>query len=596
MPTCALHEVPNKETAAPARSKKDALLCGALLLLTLARLLLAWCTPVTADLSPSSAFDDSLFIKLGMSIASGKWLGLYDKLTLAKNPGYPLFLAFCSKLGVRYQLVFCLLLVFSSLAFAMALRPMVNSRLARSVVYVALLYIPLCFTTTWFTRIYRDGLVIPLTIAVFAGFIGMYLRRDEGVKRLLPWATIAALPYGCLQGVKENGVWILPFVGVCSIVILIGWIAKVRSRSLGMAALVAHVSLLAAPFICGFLFTYVLGAMNSSIYGVPTLSERFSGSFARVSSDMARIDADCDHTALWISKDSLEDALAVSPTLRRAEPEIRESWARWSELFDNEEVYGDMSYWTLRDGVYDSGAVESATDAEAYWSSVADEIEAAFRNGQIRVRDGLKVSAVAPAIQANDFGPWVGRTAWTCGRLAMLSQMNSRVIGRIDEQTSPGAYDPDEMARVCDFLGGNVLPDGAPGDGSAVHEAACRVDYLLGKGGVLILRLCLLGLVPLLVWLLASRRALPAKRAKVELALVVAGLLLTVFAFEAATCWYVQYQLGIFTVDSYLFEISKYSPEFYVCLILATITVISVSVSSLRKGNNGRREELRPRH
>lgn len=112
MPTCALHEVPNKETAAPARSKKDALLCGALLLLTLARLLLAWCTPVTADLSPSSAFDDSLFIKLGMSIASGKWLGLYDKLTLAKNPGYPLFLAFCSKLGVRYQLVFCLLLVF----------------------------------------------------------------------------------------------------------------------------------------------------------------------------------------------------------------------------------------------------------------------------------------------------------------------------------------------------------------------------------------------------------------------------------------------------------------------------------------------------
>lgn len=102
--------------------------------------------------------------------------------------------------------------------------------------------------------------------------------------------------------------------------------------------------------------------------------------------------------------------------------------------------------------------------------------------------------------------------------------------------------------------------------------------------------------MPLLVWLLASRRALPAKRAKVELALVVAGLLLTAFAFEAATCWYVQYQLGIFTVDSYLFEISKYSPEFYVCLILATITVISVSVSSLRKGNNGRREELRPRH
>ena len=66
-------------------------------------------------------------------------------------------------------------------------------------------------------------------------------------------------------------------------------------------------------------------------------------------------------------------------------------------------------------------------------------------------------------------------------------------------------------------------------------------------------------------------------RRPVELLLVTLGLALTAFAFEAATVWYVSYQLSVFSYDSYLLEASKYSPEFYVvvsmleCLIFAEL-------------------------
>ena len=38
--------------------------------------------------------DDALFMRLGMHLASGEWLGRYNMLTLVKGPGFPAFLDF----------------------------------------------------------------------------------------------------------------------------------------------------------------------------------------------------------------------------------------------------------------------------------------------------------------------------------------------------------------------------------------------------------------------------------------------------------------------------------------------------------------------
>ena len=51
----------------------------------------------------SAMHDDGLFIARAKDLAQFHWLGAYNQMTLAKGPGYPLFLAFSSVLGIRHR-------------------------------------------------------------------------------------------------------------------------------------------------------------------------------------------------------------------------------------------------------------------------------------------------------------------------------------------------------------------------------------------------------------------------------------------------------------------------------------------------------------
>lgn len=52
--------------------------------------------------------DDALYYWLGQNIAAGKWLGNYMPLTLAKMPGYAMFLAFSIETGIPYMELFAI--------------------------------------------------------------------------------------------------------------------------------------------------------------------------------------------------------------------------------------------------------------------------------------------------------------------------------------------------------------------------------------------------------------------------------------------------------------------------------------------------------
>lgn len=196
--------------------------------LTLMRLVLAYQTPVTVLLGAGTEADDRLFANAALNLAAGKWLGPYGHFTLAKNPGYPMILAFCGATHIRYQLFFIGAQAIACLTFAIAIRPRVGSRWVRVVVYLALLYTPLLFTTTYFRRIYRDGMVIPFAVLSLSAYIGWYLRRKDPVRVQLPWVAAAVLGLVPLSFIKENFNWVLPFVLVCSLVMAVGWLAGAR--------------------------------------------------------------------------------------------------------------------------------------------------------------------------------------------------------------------------------------------------------------------------------------------------------------------------------------------------------------------------------
>ena len=52
-----------------------------------------------------AARDDALFVRLADSIAQGQWLGTFDDTTLAKGPGFPVFLAVVATLELPLKVV-----------------------------------------------------------------------------------------------------------------------------------------------------------------------------------------------------------------------------------------------------------------------------------------------------------------------------------------------------------------------------------------------------------------------------------------------------------------------------------------------------------
>lgn len=548
---------------------------------TLFRVLLACATPVVVDFSPGSAYDDELFVRLGLSIASGDWLGAYGEITLAKNPGYPIFLALCGVSHIPYQLALILLVVLGAALSAMAVRPLVGNRWVLLAVYLVLLFNPMSFTTAFFRRVYRDCLVIPFAMIALSGYIGLYLRRSKGIKLCLPWSIAAGFATASLQVIKENGLWIAPFAVVCCAVIFGGWVLDARRGDLrARKVLERTLVLLLLPSLCTPLFKGAIKAKNQEVYGVFIMSDRFDGAFSKVCSELSQIDGGTDASSIWVSKEALSLAFNQSPTFSQIQDEVWASWAKWSTLFDGEEVYGDMCYWALMDALDDAGMCSSAVVSSGFWSTVSAELEDALDSGALTSRVGFRISSVAPPVELSKIPSLVAMMLTTSARLGSLNLMDSRLISDYDGVAQISPHLDDTGRAVAALLGDNIIFTTGAEQNAPEAVWANTVDRYLGHGMIAVTRVAFVLLVPCFAFALLTDVLKARKGARLEAALIISGLCLTALAFETAIVYYISYQLGAFDFSSYFNEAYKYSPEFVVALLMAALYSTAIAFGS----------------
>src|SRR5664280_5946 len=89
-------------------------------LFSVAYLVLAMNLPVS--IYTDAGHDDALFWGNAYQIVKGNWLGAYSQMTLAKGPGFPLFLAANAVLGIPVTLLIALLYLFACGLIANTLR------------------------------------------------------------------------------------------------------------------------------------------------------------------------------------------------------------------------------------------------------------------------------------------------------------------------------------------------------------------------------------------------------------------------------------------------------------------------------------------
>jgi len=350
------------------------------LLLTAVKLWLTRGQPVYA-IGPA-AHDDRLFMLMAESISKGEWLGPYTQMTLAKGQFYSIWIAALYLIGIPLGLGVQAAYAAACAAFTGALRPAIRSGFALFVIYAFLLWNPMSYEGPTMCRVMRQQIYTPLGLAVFAGLVALYCRRQESLRRQWRWAVLAGLAFGFFWITREESAWLIPSV------VLLGGAALIfafrDSRAQGRTML----SSLGLAAVCGALPIVLVCWQNYRHYGWFGTVEFRSPAFNDAYGAMVRVKLEPFLDQVPVTRQAREAMYAVSPAFATLRPyldgQIGTDWAE-KDMYPVEErqIRGGWLVWALRDCVVAAGHGHNAREALRFYRQMADEINRACDDGRL---------------------------------------------------------------------------------------------------------------------------------------------------------------------------------------------------------------------
>ncbi len=377
---------------------KTIVLCFALLI-TFARLFIQMRLP---DLiSANQTVDDALMQGLAMHLYSGEYLGEYGEFTLCKDYAYSLMLALCYKLLIPYSLFVSVLNIGSAVAFCQSVKKYV-SFFPRVVIYTLLIYSPVTFSDLTALRIYRNSVISYMTLFVFAGFIAFFLYKDEkSIKKLIPWAILECICLPIFWYIKEDSIWILPFIVVITLISCVYVFAKDKTNGL------KKVIVYSCPFIALVFVSVVVMTINYCNYGIFTTNDRSHTEASKTYSNILSVEDTSQHQdCVWVSQETLDKIAQVSPSFAIINSKMKES----DVYTEDGEVKGDLYIWKIRHIMQELGYYDDAKKANEWYKSINQEIGEAFENGLLQEDELIHLSGQMKGLTIDEICSFVPKS------------------------------------------------------------------------------------------------------------------------------------------------------------------------------------------
>lgn len=376
-------------------SKTNIILFIVLSILTIYRVFLASKIPLYAQ--GGADLDDYLLVKYATKMINFKWLGAFDSLTLVKGASFSLFLAIGYYLNIPYSIFLILCYIAAIIMLVFALKKYMSNKYLLSLLYIILLFSPVMFHIENTQKIYRGGLIVIFVVFVIASIINLYSNRNEKIKKLVVWSIISSLCLSFFWFIKEDSIWIIPFV--CGAIVLsIIWLIINRKKVIRIKT---RIFLTVLPIVFLIIANIVYCSLNYFIYGEYTVTDRSGTYYKEVLNDLLRI-KNKKIDEIWITKDTIYKAMKESPTLAKSKEQIDEMYENSWALVDGE-IRGDIIFWTLRDafdkaGVYKNGGKK----ANEYYKKIDKELDKAFANKKLKEEDAFYLSKNSKGITKED--------------------------------------------------------------------------------------------------------------------------------------------------------------------------------------------------
>lgn len=352
---------------------------GLCLLLALIKLWLVRAHLVMVTLTPH---DDLLFIRLAESILNGKWLGDYNQLTLIKEPFFPLFIALSQWLSLPLLFSIHLFYVLACWLFVVAVRPLVNHRLALLFCFLLLLLNPGSYNYPAIGRIFQLSIYAPLALVVMSLLLGLAIRAFGTWRQAVAWSLAFGVAVSIFWITRGESIFLLPSLALVFLYLFCIAKGPTLLKRWGRPLLLCALPLL---LLLGTVQT--VRHINHAHYGVPAVIEIVTPEFQSAYGGLLRIVSDEDRRFIPVARKARLQAYEASPTFR----EIKEHLdgpigARWQSLAGDSDIPAAFFIWAFRDAVATAGYHDSGSKALEFYGRMGREIADACDAGKLQCR------------------------------------------------------------------------------------------------------------------------------------------------------------------------------------------------------------------
>ncbi|MBB1472648.1 hypothetical protein H5368_06365 [Luteimonas sp. MC1782] len=333
-----------------------------------------------------AGYDDAWFWQRAESIAAGGWLGAFDSMTLIKGPGYPLFLAASHVLGLPATTLQAVLYAVACLLLGGAVYRMSGRPLLVLVLVLAVQWHP---AALGWNRVIRDNIGGSQILLVLACLL-FFLHGPRAGRHGWGWAVSAGLALAWLWTTREDAVWVVPGITL----LLLGhavpaWRERVARRRLALG-----LALVALAF--GGALSVVAG-INMARYGVFATVDTRGTAYRDALTALHRVRVGPPVHQVPVPEPVRSAVYAASPAFARLRPYLEAPDHRGGDAcrlasHACSDYSGGWFMWVLRAAAASTGEYRSAPAAEAYFRTLADEIDRACDDGRLACTGRLAAS------------------------------------------------------------------------------------------------------------------------------------------------------------------------------------------------------------
>ncbi len=351
----------------------------------------------------NSPQDDLLGVVLAKNIVNGNWLGEWNINTLAKPPGYSIFLTISHGLNLSPTVLTHILYLVFSFFFSytiahIASRNHLNQNVCLRLTFAVMAFNPAVFGGS-FSRVYRTSLYAVFVVLFFALLLKAldsllidlqnksgHVKINSKIRFLI---ILMGINYSILENIRSESFWILyGLLGSSIVLFVVLHFKKIDKKSLKKSYQLFFIVIFffAIPNTLG---NYLVGSINSKYYGVSESENFYSGNFAKAYKKWTGVLEGTDpRSYVTISTAQRQAVYKISPTAKTLESYLEipsgEGWKIHScsslNLCDD---YGPWFPWAIRDAAIASGQVTDEKSFQLFFNRIENEIAIACSSGKL---------------------------------------------------------------------------------------------------------------------------------------------------------------------------------------------------------------------